>query len=205
MIGIYKIENLENRKCYVGSSTNIKYRFATHLHHLINNKHDNNYLQNSWNKYGKDNFKFGIIEECEEGELVKKEQGWINYFKNIKNSYNLRLYCDSNRGMSLSDEHKTKISNALKGRKRTIEEKEHLRKINLGKKLSKETKNKISKSNMGHHVSEETKIKIGNANSGRKLSKEHKIKLSQAKIGKPSWNKGLPKEMQPRYNGVNSR
>ena len=56
--GIYCIKNLENGKIYIGKSVNIKNRWISHRNTLKNNKHDNSYLQNSWNKYGESSFVF---------------------------------------------------------------------------------------------------------------------------------------------------
>ena len=59
--GIYKITNNINNKFYIGSSKNITKRFKEHKWRLKNNKHPNNKLQNSWNKYGEENFKFEVF------------------------------------------------------------------------------------------------------------------------------------------------
>jgi len=45
--GIYKITNIANNKCYIGSAVNITARFATHRHQLRNEKHHSKYLQRS--------------------------------------------------------------------------------------------------------------------------------------------------------------
>jgi group I intron endonuclease len=52
--GIYRIINKINDKFYIGSSDNIERRFSRHLLDLKKNKHDNQHLQNAWNKYGKE-------------------------------------------------------------------------------------------------------------------------------------------------------
>jgi group I intron endonuclease len=59
---IYKIENVINKKCYIGCSKNVDNRFYEHKWDLRNNHHHNVYLQRSWNKYGEDSFTFNIIE-----------------------------------------------------------------------------------------------------------------------------------------------
>lgn len=66
MIGIYAIKNNANGKIYIGQSTNVKDRLWHHKSALKNNRHENSYLQNSYNKYGADCFEFVVIEECEE-------------------------------------------------------------------------------------------------------------------------------------------
>src|SRR3989304_1436717 len=61
--GIYKIINKTNGKYYVGSSNDIIGRWFTHKSQLNRNNHCNPHLQRAWNKYGKDNFEFIIVEE----------------------------------------------------------------------------------------------------------------------------------------------
>jgi group I intron endonuclease len=78
MIGIYKIKNLVNDKCYYGSSKNIEKRWRTHKNHLKNGKHHNIHLQRSWDKYGDDNFVFEVVEECDENILLELEQKYLD-------------------------------------------------------------------------------------------------------------------------------
>jgi group I intron endonuclease len=78
MIGIYRIKNLKNKKCYYGSSKNIEKRWRTHLNNLKNGKHHNDHLQRSWDKYGEDNFVFELVEECDETILLELEQKYLD-------------------------------------------------------------------------------------------------------------------------------
>jgi group I intron endonuclease len=78
MIGIYRIKNLKNKKCYYGSSKNIEKRWRTHSNNLKNGKHHNIHLQRSWDKYGEDNFVFELVEECNETILLELEQKYLD-------------------------------------------------------------------------------------------------------------------------------
>lgn len=84
--GIYEIINIFNNKRYVGSSKNLYQRHQKHFSMLRHKKHDNCYLQNSWNKYGENNFEFNIIEYCKETDLRVREQYYID---NLNSEYNI--------------------------------------------------------------------------------------------------------------------
>jgi len=75
--GIYLLKI--NGKQYVGSSVNIKKRLRRHRTLLRNNKHDNKYLQNAYNKHKHCEYK--ILEECDSLieflELRTKEKQWV--------------------------------------------------------------------------------------------------------------------------------
>jgi len=86
-IGIYKITNLINNKLYIGSSNNIEKRKIAHFSLLKRNKHHSIYLQNSYNKYGKNAFKFEIIELCSKEDLFLKEQFYVDFYISYKPLY----------------------------------------------------------------------------------------------------------------------
>lgn len=109
--GVYKILNLINGKCYIGSSENIKRRLKDHSVYLKNNKHPSTHLQNAYNKYGKVAFVFGVIEYCEIDKLEQLEESFLSKIPKNK-QYNQRAISKSNRGMKWSEETKQK----LKGR-----------------------------------------------------------------------------------------
>lgn len=66
------IENLVDGKMYIGSASVIHDRLIHHRWCLNNGRHENNHLQNAWDKYGEDNFRFVPLFECEERERVGK-------------------------------------------------------------------------------------------------------------------------------------
>lgn len=88
--GIYKIINILNQKYYVGSSINLEERKQKHFRTLRRNKHVNDYLQNAWNKYGEENFKWEIVEilnDLDLAEIRKVEQKYID--ADFDNQYNI--------------------------------------------------------------------------------------------------------------------
>ena len=111
--GIYQIINLVNGKRYIGSSKDLYYRLSKHIQDLNRDSHVNNYLQNSWSKYGKDSFEYGILEYCKIENKFDREQYYIN---SLSPEYNLTLNVVANFGHSCTEETKMKISNTLKKR-----------------------------------------------------------------------------------------
>lgn len=95
MIGIYKITNQINGKCYIGQSVDIDRRLKEHF---MPSKYNNpsrieyNYAINiAIRKYGIKNFTLEIIEQCSEDQLDEKECYWINYYDSYNNGYNSTL------------------------------------------------------------------------------------------------------------------
>lgn len=81
--GVYLITNFVNSRVYVGSTTDsFGRRWYSHRYMLSRNKHGNTHLQNAWNKYGEDTFKFSIMEEMHDVELIyEREQHWIDHYR----------------------------------------------------------------------------------------------------------------------------
>lgn len=75
--GIYKITCVITNKFYIGSSYDIENRFKSHVYALTKQIHCNKYLQRAWNKYGKENFKYEIIEITKDN-LLEVEQKWLD-------------------------------------------------------------------------------------------------------------------------------
>jgi hypothetical protein len=84
--GIYCIENTVNKKRYIGSSKSIYKRLQKHRSLLRHNKHQNKYLQNSWNKHGEKQFICYVLEICESSKLKYLEQYYID---NSNSEFNL--------------------------------------------------------------------------------------------------------------------
>lgn len=75
--GIYEIRNLVNGKVYVGQTNNFSHRKRQHFKELDRGLHYNQYLQRSYLKYGKDCFKFEVLERCGCDLLNERERCWI--------------------------------------------------------------------------------------------------------------------------------
>lgn len=74
-VGIYKITNNINNKCYIGQSRRIEKRWENHKYSNLNYP-----LYRAFKKYGIQNFTFEIVEECSINDLNSKEAYWIKYY-----------------------------------------------------------------------------------------------------------------------------
>jgi group I intron endonuclease len=191
---VYLTTNMVNGKKYIGkdSKNNPNYLGSGVL------------LQKAISKYGKNNFKKDIIEECSNFEqLIQREEYWLNFY-NAGNSpmfYNLHNYSsgapsgEKNKlfGRKLSLKRRMQISQSLRGRIHSEETKKRIRESNIGKNLgkypSKETRAKLSKAATGRKHTEESKEKIRLKNIGNRSrtgmthSVETKEKIRNAQIG----------------------
>lgn len=90
LTGIYKITNIINGKSYIGQSINIYKRWKREIEDSNSVKsHCYNYpLMRAFRKYGINNFKFEVIEECDVEELNQREMYWVGYFDTFFSGYN---------------------------------------------------------------------------------------------------------------------
>ena len=90
--GIYKITNLINNKVYVGSAKNFSEREHRHFSDLQKGKHHQIKLQRAYDKYGKDNFIFEIIEKIpyEKDIIIEREQYFIDHYNQKESGYNIQ-------------------------------------------------------------------------------------------------------------------
>ena len=201
--GIYCIENKANNTKYVGKSIELNNRWDKHISGLRRNKHDNKYLQNSWNKHGEDSFIFYILEECDKSVLSERE---IYYIKELNtkrpDGYNLTDGGDGGLGGKVSKKTRIKMSQRTKNRfsnpenhpmyGRTHSE-ESKKKMSMShKNISLKTRKKMSNSakrnssHLGHPHSQETKDKLRQKNIGSK----HKNRTSHFfGVSRDSFNK----------------
>ena len=90
MIGIYKIENLTNHKVYVGQSVHIERRWTEHCQ-----PSSKSLVGKVIQKYGKENFSFQILEECQIEQLNQKEKYYIEFYNSVvPNGYNIMEFHD---------------------------------------------------------------------------------------------------------------
>lgn len=166
MKGIYKITNLKNNKVYIGQSERLNEREREHLYRLERNEHNNEYLQKSYNKYGKDNFIFEVVEET--NDLNNRELYWINEYGGINSELNYNL--KDPLTMRWSNYTKVKQSKSMLGENNP----------NYGNKWSQEQKDEVSKNKkgisfekrMGKKRADIAKKNMSKGQTGRKHTEE---------------------------------
>jgi group I intron endonuclease len=118
---IYKITNIKTQDFYIGSAVNYKNRRWSHICSLKKNKHKNQFIQNSWNKYGQDAFIFEIIEVVDKLEnLIIREQYWID---TLSPTFNFAKIAGSPLGVKHTE--KSRMNMSIAHQKLTKEERGH--------------------------------------------------------------------------------
>jgi group I intron endonuclease len=137
--GIYSIVHSESCKVYVGSAVNLYKREHEHRFDLYNNCHDNQRLQNAWNKYGEAAFKFEVLEVVQDpSNLLIKEQWWMDKLQSYDRDkgFNIRKVAESNFGLKHTPETLEKIRQGSIGKnKDKVGDKNHF----FGKKHTEES------------------------------------------------------------------
>ena len=83
--GVYKITNTITGDFYIGSSKNVKRRWASHKIPSTWKKYPNNQMYLDMQEYGVDKFELQILAEVEIAHLKEKEQQFI---ETLKPTYN---------------------------------------------------------------------------------------------------------------------
>ena len=101
--GIYRITCNENKRVYVGQSTNMRDRAGYHIRHLKRGSHTNKHLQNAWNKYGEGSFVIDVLERCPKSfdVLNEREIYWINKLDALARGRGFNIATGGSNGYSL--------------------------------------------------------------------------------------------------------
>lgn len=132
--GVYAITNIANGKVYVGQTTmRFVKRYWHHCWKLAHNEHDNCYLQNDYNTYGKEAFNFKVLAVLgADDDINIIEQQWIAFYRSLGCCYNIQDGGqEKNLGRFLSEESKRKIGEKnrehMSGRKLPEQTRLHMR------------------------------------------------------------------------------
>lgn len=205
---------LPSNVAYIGQSKNIYRRWTQHKTKLAKKEHANPYMQNLYNKYGKEMFVFCVLENREESlnELEAHYLGLLDkeHIMNIGGLY--PVISSPLKGKRLPIEHYKSVLEANKkriGTKLSEETKQKISEGNTGKKHTDTVKQTISIKNKGKQAwnkgvpcSDDQKAHLSKINTGKvspnkgkkfgPLSEEHREKLSKIHKGRPAHNKGKP-------------
>lgn len=198
--GIYAITNTVNGKQYIGSSVNIKKRWACHISGLERGTSRSVRLQSAWSKYGASSFSFTVIEFVpEHSALIEREQYWIERTGCAEDGYNARKRADNNLGAKWTDESRLRISIAKTGTAATAKSIALANAARIAK-IAKDKAMGVAHYNAGRKKTPDQLREQGEAqkranlarkeaglaplNSGRITSQETKRKLSAAMMGR---------------------
>jgi group I intron endonuclease len=211
---VYKIICISYGKLYIGyTKQNIEQRLREHFKKAFNyKKSKKNKFSNAIRKHGKINFKIEIIKFFtikEEALLFEIET--IKNLNTTKDGYNTAFGGEGGGGIHgpLSEEHKKKISESNKGKIKTKEHCDNIKKnhhnVNgknnpfFGKKHSKETKEKIGKrkyikGEKHHNYGKPTKnsFKSGDLHPLSKPVTINEIRYASLALASKSVNKSIP-------------
>lgn len=168
--GIYKLIHQKRGIIYIGSATCIYTRLHNHYSMLKKGIHDNKILQAVYNRHGKANLKWEVVELCPKNHLIEREQFYID---SLRPGMNICKYARNTLGYKHSDAMKRLFSEKRKGNKNS-----------LGRVLSNETKQLISEKAKKRGIPKICVEASKKANKGRKHSQSlrNKIAKIQSKI-----------------------
>lgn len=175
MVGfIYKYENKINHKVYIGQTTDLVNRKASHRYKSTFTKSK---FYNAVRKYGWDNFDFDVIAQVEEDTLEKVtevldelEINFIKKYNSFNKGYNSTSGGHSYRGKEVSEDFREYCKNRT---------------------YSDETRHKMSESRKRVKVSDETRKKLSaaakrnNFAAYRELTTEKRIAGIKMALSKP--------------------
>ena len=111
-VGIYKITNLSNMKCYIGQSVLLRKRYIAHKNLLLSNSHHNKHLQNAYNKGEK--IVFEVLEFCSIDDIDEREKMWISFFDSRNRTYGYNFDVGGNINRDRHPETLMKQSHSMK-------------------------------------------------------------------------------------------
>lgn len=132
--GVYMIECLVNGMVYIGSSVHINRRWRGHRSKLNSGTHENPHLQQDYNLFGSDGFSFAILGITAKPNLTRLEQIFLDGAMARGICYNVFPNTETALGRTFSPEQRKEISRRNKGRVITDE---HRRKLSVALKRYK--------------------------------------------------------------------
>lgn len=201
--GIYKIVNKLNGRYYIGSSKHITRRWCYHVQDLDRGTHASRFLQRCWDKHGRANFDFIIVESnIPENDLISVEQKHLDAVTDKKQCYNSSYIAGK---IEMNETTRKRISAALTGKVVSEETKEKLREISkkqFANGMPEETRKKLIGLHIGNKSTSSDKniYKFKNINTGEVFEgtrsdlylkyKLNRVKISSVILGKERTHRG---------------
>lgn len=181
--GVYKFQNINTGKFYIGSSKDLYKRQARLRYVLKKGLKENVRMQLDCDEYGINSFVFGVVEYCDENKLLEREQF---YFELWKPEYNVWKSVYSAKDRTYTNE-QIKYFKSYKHSPKDFEKHSNSLKEAWKRRKEKFTPEELSKkmsdARKGIKHSEETKQKYRETRKGKKKSPETKEKMRLSKLG----------------------
>ena len=167
---IYLVTNTINGKQYVGYTIDLEKRLSSHK-----SADTDTHFYRAIRKYGWENFDVDVIFEHDDEKwtLAVMEPHFIAWYDTYHNGYNLTEGGEGALGRCVSEDTRSRIGDALRGKRKSDAHR---------KKLSDSLKGKpsVNRGKKKPPRTEEHKRKIAEANRGKKRSAESRRKMSEA-------------------------
>lgn len=175
LAGVYAIICKESHTIYIGSSMDLGNRMMDHIM-----ESSNVHLRHAMNKYGVESFTFIVVEFVtkvprpitgeEQGNLIAREQFYLDLLFTLPSysRYNNLSVAGSSYGYKHTEEAKSKIGEAARGRVMSAEDRARMSEERAGENHPM----------FGKKHTEEAKAKISGALAGRTLSAETRELIS---------------------------
>ena len=161
--GVYKITNTITGDFYIGSSKNVKKRWADHKCPSVWNRYPNNPMYLDMNKYGLDKFSFQILEEVEIEQLKEMEQQFIETLNPTYNSNRAKGW-DIERYKEWQEEYRKTDKSKEYQKQYQLEYENQLCLYNSETLTLQALRSRFRKAGIPHPVKEAKKYLIGDCN-----------------------------------------
>lgn len=104
--GVYLIVCLPTGEAYVGGSVCVTRRFQQHRYELRRGDHHSTRLQTAWDCHGESAFSFGYLVKCEESDVLRYEQHFIDV---LKPEFNTEKLAGNSFGTKRTEAHKARL------------------------------------------------------------------------------------------------
>ena len=104
--GVYLIVCLPTGESYVGGSLCVTRRFQQHRYELRRGDHHSTRLQAAWDQHGEAAFSFGYLVKCEEVDVLRYEQHFLDV---LKPEFNTEKLAGSSLGARRTEVHKQRL------------------------------------------------------------------------------------------------